>query len=121
MIRIINLSSLAGIIAGPAMGPYCASKHAVEGMAKSLRCELKPWNIHVSNINPGFMRYILSPSLLCDLDSCSTPILTKGATEGQKTFDQCPVDITSQYTQEWSEEFAKVMNAAAEVLILLLV
>jgi NAD(P)-dependent dehydrogenase (short-subunit alcohol dehydrogenase family) len=33
-----------------------ASKHAVEGMAKSLRQELAPWNIHVCNINPGFMK-----------------------------------------------------------------
>ena len=55
--RIINLSSLAGLFAGPKMTAYCASKHAVEGFAKGLRAELRPWKIHVCNINPGFMRY----------------------------------------------------------------
>jgi short-subunit dehydrogenase len=24
--------------------------------AKALRLEMKPWNIHVSNVNPGFMK-----------------------------------------------------------------
>lgn len=39
------------------MGAYAASKHAVEGLMKSVREELKPWNIHVVNVNPGFFRY----------------------------------------------------------------
>ena len=39
------------------MGFYNAAKHAVEGYGKALRAEMKLWNIHVSNINPGFMRY----------------------------------------------------------------
>ena len=50
------MSSLAGIGGSPALGAYCASKHAVEGMAKCARQELSHWDIHVSNINPGFMR-----------------------------------------------------------------
>ena len=54
--RIANLSSIAGLISAPTMGFYDASKHAVEGFAKALRAEMKPWNIHVSNLNPGFMR-----------------------------------------------------------------
>jgi NAD(P)-dependent dehydrogenase (short-subunit alcohol dehydrogenase family) len=35
---------------------FAASKHAVEGLGKSLRQELAPWNIHVCHINPGFMK-----------------------------------------------------------------
>jgi NAD(P)-dependent dehydrogenase (short-subunit alcohol dehydrogenase family) len=54
--RIINLSSLAGLFSSPMMTAYASSKHAVEGFAKGLRAELKPWSINVSNINPGFMR-----------------------------------------------------------------
>jgi dehydrogenase/reductase SDR family member 9 len=54
--RYINLSSLAGIVGGSKMTAYCASKHAVEGFAKSLRVELGPWGLHVCNINPGFMK-----------------------------------------------------------------
>lgn len=57
--RIVNLSSVAGFLSAPMMASYDASKHAVEGYAKALRIEMKPWNIHVSNINPGFMRCLL--------------------------------------------------------------
>jgi short-subunit dehydrogenase len=56
--RIVNLSSIAGFLSAPTMGFYDASKHAVEGFAKALRAEMKPWNIHVSNLNPGFMRFL---------------------------------------------------------------
>ena len=53
---VVNVSSLAGISGSPALGAYCASKHAVEGMSKCVREELAHWSIHMSNVNPGFMR-----------------------------------------------------------------
>lgn len=56
--RIINLSSVAGFLSAPMMAAYDASKHAVEGYAKALRAEMKAWNIHVSNVNPGFMKWV---------------------------------------------------------------
>ena len=34
------------------------SKHAVEGLVKAIRPELKQWGIHVANINPAFMRSV---------------------------------------------------------------
>jgi NAD(P)-dependent dehydrogenase (short-subunit alcohol dehydrogenase family) len=43
--RVINLSSMAGLFGGPGFGPYSASKHAVEGLAKSLKEELRPWGV----------------------------------------------------------------------------
>lgn len=58
--RIINVSSMAGFVGGPLGAPYCASKHAIEGLVKAMRMELFPWNIYVTNINPGFMRYHIS-------------------------------------------------------------
>jgi NAD(P)-dependent dehydrogenase (short-subunit alcohol dehydrogenase family) len=54
--RVVNLSSIAGIGCSANLSAYGASKHAMEGFMKSVRHELMPWNIHVSNINPGFMR-----------------------------------------------------------------
>jgi NAD(P)-dependent dehydrogenase (short-subunit alcohol dehydrogenase family) len=54
--RVINICSIAGLSGFPNGGPYCASKHAVEGFTKSVRMELIPWNIFVCNINPGFMK-----------------------------------------------------------------
>jgi NAD(P)-dependent dehydrogenase (short-subunit alcohol dehydrogenase family) len=101
--RIINLSSVAGFSSGPMMGAYAASKHAVEGLMKSVRMELKPWNIHVTNINPGFFRSPpLPPSRYCFPSTLPgrTPIVTKNTPETLKTFQSLPSELKSQYDQE---------------------
>ena len=51
--RVINLSSLAGLVAVPYQAFYCASKHAIEAYTEALRIEMKPFGIHVSMIEPG--------------------------------------------------------------------
>jgi NAD(P)-dependent dehydrogenase (short-subunit alcohol dehydrogenase family) len=51
--RIVNIGSIGGRVALPLLGPYAASKHAIEGISDSLRRELRPWGIHVSIVRPG--------------------------------------------------------------------
>jgi NAD(P)-dependent dehydrogenase (short-subunit alcohol dehydrogenase family) len=51
--RIIMMSSVAGRFASPFLGPYAASKFALEGFSDALRRELEPWKLHVSLIEPG--------------------------------------------------------------------
>lgn len=51
--RIIQNSSILGILATPLTGAYSASKFALEGFSSSLRQELRGTNIFVSIINPG--------------------------------------------------------------------
>lgn len=51
--RIVNTSSMAGLISLPLIGAYCASKHALEAVADALRVELWDTGIKVVNINPG--------------------------------------------------------------------
>jgi NAD(P)-dependent dehydrogenase (short-subunit alcohol dehydrogenase family) len=51
--RIINVSSIAGVLASPLGSPYCMTKHAVEAFTKSLRGELAPHGIDVTKVNPG--------------------------------------------------------------------
>lgn len=53
--RIVMISSDSGKIAAPFMGAYSASKHAVEGLAESLRRELLLFGIDVVIIGPGFV------------------------------------------------------------------
>ena len=51
--RIVLISSVSGRIGFPALAPYVASKHAVEGLGESLRLELAGFGIGVSLIEAG--------------------------------------------------------------------
>ncbi|WP_078379210.1 SDR family oxidoreductase [Sutcliffiella halmapala] len=51
--RIINISSISGLIGFPALSPYASSKHALEGYSESLRLEVKSFGIDVILIEPG--------------------------------------------------------------------
>lgn len=51
--RIINMSSIAGVLSGPMTAPYAMTKHAVEAFTKALRDELAPYGIDVTKLNPG--------------------------------------------------------------------
>lgn len=53
--KIINVSSVSGMLAMPTMGSYSASKYALEGLSESLWYEVKPLGISVSLIQPGFV------------------------------------------------------------------
>nr|MDO8088782.1 SDR family oxidoreductase [Candidatus Sigynarchaeum springense] len=51
--RVVMMSSDSGFFATPIFGPYCASKHAVEGYADSLRREMALLDVKVVIIEPG--------------------------------------------------------------------
>jgi NAD(P)-dependent dehydrogenase (short-subunit alcohol dehydrogenase family) len=51
--RIVNISSIFGIIAPPGQTAYCASKFAVRGFSESLRHELKDTSVGVTVVHPG--------------------------------------------------------------------
>ena len=53
---IVNLSSVAGIVATPGMCHYNASKSAIGAYSESLRFELKDTNVHVLTVYPGPVR-----------------------------------------------------------------
>ena len=51
--KIIQISSISGIRSMPFLGPYSASKFALEGLSDALRMELLPYGIDVIIIQPG--------------------------------------------------------------------
>lgn len=53
--QIINVSSVSGMLAMPTMGSYSASKHALEGATEALWYEARPFGIHVSLVELGFI------------------------------------------------------------------
>ena len=70
--RIVQMSSVAGKSGLPFMGPYVASKHALEGMSESLRRELMVFGIDVIVIGPG---------------AVVTPIWEKAETSGLEQYE----------------------------------
>ncbi len=80
--RIVFTSSIAGRMAAPFIGPYAASKHALNGMAESLRRELRPWGIGVS---------VLAPATV------STPIWDKAGDDIDEVVAKLPAEAIGFY------------------------
>jgi NAD(P)-dependent dehydrogenase (short-subunit alcohol dehydrogenase family) len=62
--RIINTASIAGKRGGPGMAAYCAAKHGVIGLTRSLALELGQFGITVNAVCPGFVETQLFEGLL---------------------------------------------------------
>lgn len=82
--RISFTGSIAGRGANPMLGPYSASKHAIEAISQSLRGELAPWGIHVSVVEPGAIK---------------TPIWAKGRTTADELVAQIGPEAAAQYAE----------------------
>lgn len=80
--RIVMMSSISGRVAAPMMGPYSASKFALEALSDALRRELRPWGVEVSVIEPG---------------NIQTPIWSKGVSWGETLRDNLPEKARQLY------------------------
>jgi NAD(P)-dependent dehydrogenase (short-subunit alcohol dehydrogenase family) len=80
--RIVNMGSIAGRVASPFIGPYSASKYALEAITDALRVELLPWGLSVSIIEPG---------------DVATPIWKKSLAAAQKTLQGFPPQVVDLY------------------------
>lgn len=83
--RVVFVGSVSGKLATPMMGPYCASKFAIEAITQSLRYELRPWNLAVSVIEPGAVK---------------TAIWAKGHTTADRLERDLPADAVHRYGHE---------------------
>ena len=52
--RIVNVASTAGLVGGPYISAYCASKHGVVGLTKALAAELVRYGVTANAVCPGF-------------------------------------------------------------------
>lgn len=53
---VLNVASMAGLIAPPEMAPYCATKYAVVAMSECLRGELQETGVGVTVLCPSFFK-----------------------------------------------------------------
>lgn len=63
---ILHVSSQMGHVGGIDRGVYCASKHALEGMVKSMAIEWGPHGVRVNTLCPTFIRTPLGEQTLAD-------------------------------------------------------
>ncbi|MCQ8181802.1 oxidoreductase [Methylomonas sp. SURF-1] len=61
--RIVNISSVMGLIPAPYNALYAATKHAVEGYSESLDHELRTLGIRVVLVEPAFTRTAFEASI----------------------------------------------------------
>jgi NAD(P)-dependent dehydrogenase (short-subunit alcohol dehydrogenase family) len=93
--RIVNMGSIAGRATTPMMGPYCASKFALESLTDALRLELQPWGIHVSIIEPG---------------AIATPLWDKS----KRASVELEAATAADMVQKYAEVAARIREAVAE-------
>ena len=60
--KIVNLASVAGLMAVPNRAAYVSSKHAVVGLTKEMAMELADQNIQVNAVAPGVVRTSMTES-----------------------------------------------------------
>jgi NAD(P)-dependent dehydrogenase (short-subunit alcohol dehydrogenase family) len=94
--RIVNMGSIGGRMATAFLGPYNASKFAMEALTDALRQELRPWGIHVSIVEPG---------------SIATPIWEKGQAYGDHLEQNLPAQAMALY----GTSVAALRKAAVEL------
>jgi 3-oxoacyl-[acyl-carrier protein] reductase len=61
--RIINITSVVGVMGNPGQANYCASKAGLIGMSKSLAAEVAARGVTVNCIAPGFIKTAMTDAL----------------------------------------------------------
>ena len=96
--RVVNISSIAGRVTTPLIGPYSMSKFALESFTDALRGELLPWGVDVISVEPG---------------AINTPIWTKALDAQPNRVDSLSERAKALYGQR-IENLRKLAQQAAD-------
>ena len=95
--RVVNMSSISGGLSVPFLGPYAASKWALEAINDALRQELQGFGIRVSSVAPG---------------AISTPIWEKSSAAA----DELTKSISPEVLALYEADLARMRDLAARSL-----
>ncbi len=62
--RVMNVTSIAGVLSGPFIGAYSMTKHGLEAYTDSLAAELARFNVAVAAVEPGNYRSQITASMV---------------------------------------------------------
>lgn len=99
--RIVNMGSIAGRASMPVMGPYSASKFALEALTDALRLEVQQWGIQVSIVEPG---------------AIATPIWEKSGAKAEALETVTSEALKALYAGVTAGVRARVAEAAARAI-----
>jgi NAD(P)-dependent dehydrogenase (short-subunit alcohol dehydrogenase family) len=99
--RVLMMSSVSGRIAFPVIGPYAASKFALEALADSLRVELWSSGVSVAVIEPG---------------PIATPIMERSIQATEARFENVSPEMMSTYGSLLEATKASVLESDARAL-----
>jgi NAD(P)-dependent dehydrogenase (short-subunit alcohol dehydrogenase family) len=80
--RLVYIGSSSGYLSMPLVGPYSASKFALEALADAQRIELAPFGLHVSLVQPG---------------AIATPIFDKSNAHADAMLEKLPPETERYY------------------------
>lgn len=99
--RIVNIGSINGALAPPYLGPYAASKFALEALTDAMRAELRAWGIAVSIVEPGPVQ---------------TPIWEKSQAAAERLAEHVPPEGLDLYDADLNAVRKAVDRLAAEAM-----
>jgi NAD(P)-dependent dehydrogenase (short-subunit alcohol dehydrogenase family) len=97
--RVINVSSVGGFIPLPQSAAYSCSKHALEAFSDIMRCELRPWKVNVTVIQPASMR---------------TPMAMSFPDQWLASFRAAPAARQAYYGDDWATAVHKGIHEGME-------
>ncbi|MCG2660197.1 MAG: SDR family oxidoreductase [Kiritimatiellae bacterium] len=99
--RIVNISSISGVLAVPYLAPYAASKFAVEAISDSLRRELRQFGCEVIVLEPGPVK---------------TSIWKKSAANLASWVEGMPAEILELYKKELESFFQMAQKSSQNTI-----
>jgi NAD(P)-dependent dehydrogenase (short-subunit alcohol dehydrogenase family) len=80
--KVLNISSILGLVSLPLAGAYCSSKYALEGLSEALSFELEPHGVQVCAVEPGGFRTRFNANMMWGEGSRREDSPYKAQTEG---------------------------------------